>query len=245
MVDPIARSLDRGAASGQIQGTAGTEDAIKHAGRGQSSIEQHRAAQGDARSQQRSTRRQHARPGNHRQQIAVATRCVGATRQMPAWIRTAQIQPQHGETRSLQRYPHPPQAFPRTGSPQAMEQENQTSGFPFRLIEQGKQRPCSRSSTRQGWHGDFDRYPLIVGKIHLAQGVAEGLQVTTDPGPALLKRRNPQPLAQLGVIHAAPHHFLPRPRSFSSTRRSPSTFLASPNNIEVLANSNRSFLMPE
>ena len=245
MVDPIARSLDRGAAGRQIQGTAGTEEAIKHAGGSQSGIEQHRAAQGDACPQQWATRRQASGPGNHRQQIAVAARCIGATRKVASWISTAQVEAQHRKTGGLERHTHPPQALPGTGSTQAMEQQNQAFGVFFRLIEQGQQRPGSRRSTGQGWHGNFNRNPLIVGEIHLAQGVAQGLQVAADPGPALLKRRNPQPLPQLGVIHAAGHHFLPSPRSLSSTRRSPSTFLASPNSIEVLASSNRSFLMPE
>lgn len=92
-----------------------------------------------------------------------------------------------------------------------MEQQNQALGVPLRLIEQGQQRPGSRCSTGQSWHGNFNGYPLIVRKIHLTQGVAQGLQVTTDPGPALLKRWNPSRSRRLGLSTPRPITSCPGP----------------------------------
>ena len=116
---------------------------------------------------------------------------------------------------------------------------------PTRTIQIGQQLTRFGGTTRQGRNWNANGLPLINRQVHRPERVPQGLQVATEPGKALLKQLNPQLLQQLGIVSAQWHHFLPSPRSLSSVSRSPSTFLASPNTIDVFASSNRSFLMPE
>jgi hypothetical protein len=113
-----------------------------------------------------------------------------------------------------------------------MHQKNPAQGIALqRPIPLNQQATTRRQADSEGLAG-FE-LPTLGNK-----GVAQGLEIGADPGPALLKSRE----CQGGLLQATT--FLPTPMLRSSVSRPLSTALASPNTIAVWGSSNRAFLMP-
>ena len=163
MINTIAGAFNGGTAGGQIQRAAGAEQTIKHSRTGEAGIEQHCSSQGDAGSQQRSTRRQLPGPGDHRQQIGVAAGGVGAPGQMPAGISTTKVQAQHQEPGLLQGKAHATKTFTGTGPTQPMQEQHHSYGGSLRLINECKQFACRSSTTGKSWDRDPQGPTFIRG----------------------------------------------------------------------------------
>ena len=129
LIDAIAGPFNRSAADSQVQGAAGTKQAIQHSGGFEAGIEQHGSPQGNTGAIERPLIRQISCTLKHRQEIAVAGRGIRPPRQMTPGIRAAHVQTQHRVASCLQTQSQSTQTFPTTGSPQTMQQDHQSLGL--------------------------------------------------------------------------------------------------------------------
>ena len=88
-----------------------------------------------------------------------------------------------------------------------MQQKHQRSGrfalqdeAGMRAIQKRQQLTSGCGATGQSRNSDRNRFSTVRRKRNRAKRVAQGLEVSTNPGKTLPIRNNPQLLQQLGVV---------------------------------------------
>ena len=69
-----------------------------------------------------------------------------------------------------------------------MQHEYQRPGLLHRTIQQRQKLACSSRPTGQGRHIHKNLFASFRRQLNRPHSVSEGLQITADPWPALLKR---------------------------------------------------------
>ena len=109
-----------------------------------------------------------------------------------------------------------------TGAAKAVQQQHQPSGrcalqvdAGMRAIQKRQQFTSGCRTTRQSRNSDRNRFPTVRRKGDRPERIAQGLQVSTDPGKTLPIGNNPQLPQQLGVDWMIRARCLQKPNGFA------------------------------